>query len=908
MTQNPIWNVRSLALSWVGMPSIFEAMIKTQLAELPYCPCSCACTCGLPIFQAPSVRAIRKGMPLFLFNYSTRCLWGVFEAASDGGLNLDPYAWENTEISRLEKSPVSRYPAQVRVNYKFMRPPLDESTFRPILEHIEGHKFRLELSAFQVKQLLKLFLVPEEAFFGDKSLKLIQSPGIINSLPESPRSIVKLDSDSHSECSSKGTYPGEDDWFEEDQEGKGTIYIPSSEHHVCNFSSMSSDGLPNDKHIYSTSGTPLSHVRSNALTQNQQSTINDGTYRSHFQYQPDTFELRERNGMPLKFCDVDPALNSTPVALKQACAQQLQSDDDPQESPCIAFNQPAPIFSYRNMIYIPVQMPLRKIAISQGKGDDEKNLAGGQPANKQTYRSENLKNIDPELSKFCNHPPNQPFLCHDQILFPFPVLALQPKLIYDPTQVTVIGGHVPHNLMEQDFTVSPSPPHPSETLAEREGAWNHSRLHGGAWHRVSYNPVPFVLSAVPMVPQSLRFPAAGFSEKLHSNILYFARLTRPSIEKQLFVVTAVDCVRNCVRALWSGADVEVYGSFATGLCLQHSDVDLAILNVPLPLLANSSESQASASLLKELGLSLKAAKHCDSINVIANASVPVLKCLFRPTMELSSSLSSLDGISIDITIGDTQRSTQSDQQHVRKSTNMNRLKSIRHTGGPARDYVIRKIQELPALAPLVFVLKSFLHHKGLSNVYLGGLGSFSLTLLLVYFLERTHLSGELITASRVRYSDKLSVSVSGFPRSLCKEGGACRSGFAAIDKILSLWETGGASPLGDLLLNFLRMFGFEHDLAREKIVLNQLDGSPGGIFKRNNQHIALWIDDPLRPGVNIAGGSFRMFQVQAAFRELFLALTHGQALFTPLQCEDKDCHDLAAFGQLTLQYATGGST
>ena len=34
---------------------------------------------GLPAHHAESVRAIRRGMPLFLFNYSSRCLCGVFE-------------------------------------------------------------------------------------------------------------------------------------------------------------------------------------------------------------------------------------------------------------------------------------------------------------------------------------------------------------------------------------------------------------------------------------------------------------------------------------------------------------------------------------------------------------------------------------------------------------------------------------------------------------------------------------------------------------------------------------------------------------------------------------------------------------------------------------------------------------
>lgn len=39
------------------------------------------------------MKNIRPGLPLFLFNYSDRKLHGVFEAASTGGLNINPNGW-----------------------------------------------------------------------------------------------------------------------------------------------------------------------------------------------------------------------------------------------------------------------------------------------------------------------------------------------------------------------------------------------------------------------------------------------------------------------------------------------------------------------------------------------------------------------------------------------------------------------------------------------------------------------------------------------------------------------------------------------------------------------------------------------------------------------------------------------
>uniref|UniRef100_K3Z6Y1 DCD domain-containing protein n=1 Tax=Setaria italica TaxID=4555 RepID=K3Z6Y1_SETIT len=100
---------------------------------------------GLPSRYRDSVRAIRPGLPLFLYNYSTHQLHGIFEAASFGGSNIDPTAWED------KKCPgESRFPAQVRVATRKICDPLEEDAFRPILHHYDGPKFRLELSVPEV--------------------------------------------------------------------------------------------------------------------------------------------------------------------------------------------------------------------------------------------------------------------------------------------------------------------------------------------------------------------------------------------------------------------------------------------------------------------------------------------------------------------------------------------------------------------------------------------------------------------------------------------------------------------------------------------------------------------------------------------------------------------------------------
>ncbi|XP_017638087.1 B2 protein-like [Gossypium arboreum] len=107
---------------------------------------------GLPPRYRDSVRAITPGLPLFLYNYSTHQLHGVFEAASFGGTNIDPTAWED------KKCPgESRFPAQVRVITRKICEPLEEDSFRPILYHYDGPKFRLELNIPEALSLLDIF-------------------------------------------------------------------------------------------------------------------------------------------------------------------------------------------------------------------------------------------------------------------------------------------------------------------------------------------------------------------------------------------------------------------------------------------------------------------------------------------------------------------------------------------------------------------------------------------------------------------------------------------------------------------------------------------------------------------------------------------------------------------------------
>lgn len=78
--------------------------------------------------------------------------------------------------------------------------------------------------------------------------------------------------------------------------------------------------------------------------------------------------------------------------------------------------------------------------------------------------------------------------------------------------------------------------------------------------------------------------------------------------------------------------------------------------------------------------------------MIETASVPVLKCSYQPVTHIPDF-----SISIDITIGRASRRGGSGKDSkIGKHEN-------RHMGVGAREYVLQKVQEFPALAPLVSI-------------------------------------------------------------------------------------------------------------------------------------------------------------------------------------------------------------
>ncbi|XVE97157.1 hypothetical protein REPUB_Repub02eG0287000 [Reevesia pubescens] len=107
---------------------------------------------GLPSQHFSYVKNIDPGLPLFLFNYSERKLHGIFEAASHGQMNINPYGWTT------DGSEKTQYGAQVQIRVRLQCQSLLEEQFRPIIAdnyYCRNH-FWFELDHAQTSKLMSL--------------------------------------------------------------------------------------------------------------------------------------------------------------------------------------------------------------------------------------------------------------------------------------------------------------------------------------------------------------------------------------------------------------------------------------------------------------------------------------------------------------------------------------------------------------------------------------------------------------------------------------------------------------------------------------------------------------------------------------------------------------------------------
>ncbi|KDQ61225.1 hypothetical protein JAAARDRAFT_124189 [Jaapia argillacea MUCL 33604] len=182
------------------------------------------------------------------------------------------------------------------------------------------------------------------------------------------------------------------------------------------------------------------------------------------------------------------------------------------------------------------------------------------------------------------------------------------------------------------------------------------------------------------------------AEMLQQEVEAFIEYIAPTHEEDELRGLVIDLVRKAVTQQFPDAEVFPFGSYETKLYLPLGDIDIVIQSESMAYSNKVTVLHALANVMKRSGIT-------DKVSIIAKAKVPIIKFV-----------TTHGRFSVDISINQA-----------------NGLGAVR--------MVNQFIAELPALRPLVMIIKAFLSQRSMNEVFTGGLGSFSIVCMAVSFLQ-----------------------------------------------------------------------------------------------------------------------------------------------------------------------------
>ncbi|KAM9227891.1 terminal nucleotidyltransferase 4A isoform 3-T3 [Leptosomus discolor] len=263
----------------------------------------------------------------------------------------------------------------------------------------------------------------------------------------------------------------------------------------------------------------------------------------------------------------------------------------------------------------------------------------------------------------------------------------------------VNGHHQPAHLARSPHPPPPASPqqhqyHPGRRKRENKAStYGMNYLLSGSRgvainspHQQRQPPQPALQS--PGTPWKTRKYSPGV-QGLHEEIIDFYDFMSPRPEEAAMRREVVKRIETVIKDLWPTADVQIFGSFSTGLYLPTSDIDLVVFGKwerpPLQLLEQALRKHNVAEPY--------------SIKVLDKATVPIIKLTDQETE-----------VKVDI------------------SFNV-------ETGVKAARFIKEYMKKYSLLPYLILVLKQFLLQRDLNEVFTGGISSYSLILMAISFLQ-----------------------------------------------------------------------------------------------------------------------------------------------------------------------------
>jgi DNA polymerase sigma len=374
-------------------------------------------------------------------------------------------------------------------------------------------------------------------------------------------------------------------------------------------------------------------------------------------------------------------------------------------------------------------------------------------------------------------------------------------------------------------------------------------------------------------------PLHGMQSRLSKDITRYMQALKSQLKKnEPQRLMAIKQLETSVKALWPRAQIKMYGSHVTKLCLPSSDIDFVI---SLPAVHKNAPATAPGDLegrnaivetnQKVLARRLKGESWIDqrSIKSIERTAVPVIKV---STKDSRSRVVQLD-LSFD-----------AKEHHGLEALNM-----IQHI-----------LEELPMVRPLVLVLKQFLLDRGLLTAYTGGLSSYCLFLMVARYCQEQAPTwndcGSLLMGLLDFYGNFFDPRTTGISVQTRQYFFRSQEAHFAQNFEAQGWNTPhqGQFPDPTKRNSFSTKPHRFQPLHRQfSFQSNQSSTSQSQQFK-SGKFDPIWVADPLNPGNNVGRNAFRIFQVQRAFSDAH------RALVASLEWDINSMHEFGDDGEYPL--------
>ena len=264
----------------------------------------------------------------------------------------------------------------------------------------------------------------------------------------------------------------------------------------------------------------------------------------------------------------------------------------------------------------------------------------------------------------------------------------------------------------------------------------------------------------------------SFFEKLHNDIIKYETkvitLLNHGMKFQDYCITEIKRIIQETLNFSNDYTIEIYGSYATGLMIEASDIDIKIK------LKKGTKTDLD-SFFKKVCEQFESGKKFDEITPIETASVPVIKLILskekfiKGKTELENSykqfkelslfkhylfdIKELTKIKIDVTFllsKDNFNNTNAKEDINKiKNENNNSENTINNLHDHDKlieseissvDFVKEQITKYPEIKFILRVLKRYFYYKKMNTAFLGGLSSYNLFLLLLSYAKFLDIS------------------------------------------------------------------------------------------------------------------------------------------------------------------------